>query len=479
MYSSCPECGTVFRITTNELRAAEGFVRCGNCSATFNAVTTLTDEPPPTVTLQQLSLPTEPVPPAPPDVPDEPAEPEAPVPEEVASAEDSPPASSDTLEFDIPEDSWTNFFDAPPPAPPPPALPPEAADTATSEPEHLAEPAVEMEFEAAPEPAPAVEEADAAPEPTAAASSEVGSGIGSDTVDQAGLYRALAAEAGERDGDDEDWEALLGEVGDDDEDPEPVFVISEEDSPPPVTAIARPEEEPLPDEFPGTPAWDDAVLDDTRAPKPLPADFAADLPAAPADAEVSVADRPFVWEPPASLPPEPRRHWGYAASSVLLVLLLVMQLIHMQRDELATNPTLFEPLQRLYGALGLPLWPAWDLRSYQVRKTEAVTDRSSRGALDILARIDVVGNDRVGLPLVRVTLLDRFDNSLGSRVFQPDEYLGNVARPREPVAPGTQIPVEIRLKDPGAAATGFDVDICVMNKRDGLQCRAGREPFAR
>ncbi|MDH5254589.1 MAG: zinc-ribbon domain-containing protein, partial [Gammaproteobacteria bacterium] len=62
MYTSCPECGTVFRISTSELRMAEGYARCGHCSATFNAITTLTDEPPPTVTLQQLVLPTEPEP---------------------------------------------------------------------------------------------------------------------------------------------------------------------------------------------------------------------------------------------------------------------------------------------------------------------------------------------------------------------------------------------------------------------------------
>ena len=83
---------------------------------------------------------------------------------------------------------------------------------------------------------------------------------------------------------------------------------------------------------------------------------------------------------------------------MLAALLLVMQLLHLQRDELATNPSLTEPLRRTYAALGMPLWPAWDLRSYEMRNSEAVADRSSPGALDILGRIAVVGNDRVGLP---------------------------------------------------------------------------------
>ena len=147
--------------------------------------------------------------------------------------------------------------------------------------------------------------------------------------------------------------------------------------------------------------------------------------------------------------------------------------------ELATHPALTEPLQRLYAALGLPLWPAWDLRAYAPRNAEAVADRSSPGALDILARIAVVGTEPVGLPLVRVTLRDRFSQPIGTRVFSPAEYLARNPRPREPVIPGTLIPVEISLKDPGADALGFDVDICLMNRRDGIVCRSEREPFAR
>jgi hypothetical protein len=156
-----------------------------------------------------------------------------------------------------------------------------------------------------------------------------------------------------------------------------------------------------------------------------------------------------------------------------------MQVLHQQRDELATNPTLTAALQRTYAALGLPLWPTWDLQAYELRNSEAVADRSSPGALDILARIAVVGNDRVGLPLVRVTLRDRLSRPLGSRVFQPAEYLGKNPRPREPVSPGTLIPVEISLQDPGTDAAGFDVDVCIMSRREGIICRAEREPFAR
>lgn len=404
MYTNCPECGTVFRISTNELRVAEGYVRCGHCSATFNALATLSDELPPTVTLKQLTLPTEsdtgvpvesgaptpePEPTPLPGFPSEPASP-APPPELHTSATYVPlPISEDTLEFDIPEDRWSNFFEA-------------KADN-----------------------------------------------------DQSAQVQTDV-------GDDADWQALLAEVQDDEASPEPVYVISEE----PRAEAAE-------------------------APAPLPADFAADLPGAtdagpgpkPGPRPESgplTAGPPFPWDPPAAgTAGGSGRHWAYALGGVLLALLLLMQLIHWRRDELATNPTLTEALQRTYAALGLSLWPAWDLRAYELRNSEAVADRSSPGALDILARIAVVGNDRVGLPLVRVTLRDRLSRPLGSRVFQPAEYLGKNPRPREPVSPGTLIPVEISLQDPGTDAEGFDVDVCVMSRREGITCRTDREPFAR
>ncbi len=44
MYTQCPECGTVFKVTPDVLRAARGVVRCGVCDATFNAVHSLSDQ---------------------------------------------------------------------------------------------------------------------------------------------------------------------------------------------------------------------------------------------------------------------------------------------------------------------------------------------------------------------------------------------------------------------------------------------------
>jgi predicted Zn finger-like uncharacterized protein len=431
MYTSCPECGTVFRITTHDLRVAEGHVRCGHCSATFNAVASLSDALPPDTMPDAVTVP-----------PPEPAGTTPPV--DVAATAHG----DDTLEFDIPEGNWSSFFTGEPLSKG--RQEPLIADTPAepAEPVHL--PAEDRDW------------SDAPPEPPAPDAD-----------------------------DDDDWQALLEEVQDDNAVTDSVYII-EADAPQDVPEQSVPAGNP----------WDESAVEATGTPAPLPADFAANLvagsgTAADTDWPGSGVDRdggrtaagtpdgpaidpPFAWTPPEPVATvKPGRRWIYATGSVLLALTLVIQLLHQRRDELATNPSFTEPLQRVYGDLGIPLWPAWDLRAYEIRNYEAVADRSNRGALDILARIAVVGDDRVGQPLVRITITDRFGESMGSRVFGPDEYLGKNARPREPVSPGTLIPVEISLKDPGRDAQGFDVDICLMSQRDGMTCQSEREPFAR
>jgi hypothetical protein len=191
-----------------------------------------------------------------------------------------------------------------------------------------------------------------------------------------------------------------------------------------------------------------------------------------------LAGRPLEWRPelePAVPPPRGRRFFGFGAA--LLALTLVIQVIHYRRDELAAIPALHGPLTRAYAALNLSLLPDWNLSAYEVRSSEAVAGATTRGALDVLARIAIVGTQPVGLPMVRVTLHDRFSKSLGSRVLAPEEYLDVDRPPAGLLAPGYLIPVRISLRDPGTEAFGYEVDICVLY-RQGLVCQQERDPKA-
>lgn len=46
MYTRCPACDTVYRVTGEDLRQADGQVECGSCGEHFNALYTLSERPP-------------------------------------------------------------------------------------------------------------------------------------------------------------------------------------------------------------------------------------------------------------------------------------------------------------------------------------------------------------------------------------------------------------------------------------------------
>ncbi|MDH5378781.1 MAG: DUF3426 domain-containing protein [Gammaproteobacteria bacterium] len=46
MFTECPSCHTVFRITSDQLKVADGKVKCGRCSTVFSALATLSESEP-------------------------------------------------------------------------------------------------------------------------------------------------------------------------------------------------------------------------------------------------------------------------------------------------------------------------------------------------------------------------------------------------------------------------------------------------
>ncbi len=56
--TSCPACGTVFRVIEDQLKVSEGWVRCGQCQEVFNALEGLfdLDRPPPGTSMLQRTV---------------------------------------------------------------------------------------------------------------------------------------------------------------------------------------------------------------------------------------------------------------------------------------------------------------------------------------------------------------------------------------------------------------------------------------
>lgn len=172
---------------------------------------------------------------------------------------------------------------------------------------------------------------------------------------------------------------------------------------------------------------------------------------------------------------ESSRGWSIAA--VVLILILLSQLLHYNRDSLAADSRYGGAVRGLYSGLGLTLYPEWELNAFEVRGTEAVAGDSESSALNILANILVVSDQPVGMPMVRVVLHDRWSDPVASGIFQPTDYLG--AKPPRPAVldPGTTLPIKISVADPGNEARGYVVDICLPRRSAGLQCQLSKDPF--
>ena len=160
--------------------------------------------------------------------------------------------------------------------------------------------------------------------------------------------------------------------------------------------------------------------------------------------------------------------WG--AGAALAVLVLLAQIVNHYRDELATNPSFSTPLARLYGSLGVPLVPHWDLHAYDVRQLGASADPAGSGLITVRASIKNAGHQPQPLPLLRVTLQDRFGNRIAARDVAPRFYVPHTMPDTSYLAGGQRIDAEMGFVDPGANAVGFEIDASVPARGGGVTC---------
>jgi Protein of unknown function (DUF3426) len=144
-----------------------------------------------------------------------------------------------------------------------------------------------------------------------------------------------------------------------------------------------------------------------------------------------------------------------------LALLLLMQVVHHYRSELARHPRLGEPLMNLYGALGLRLTPDWNLHAYGVKQWGVVVDSSAPGTLKVRASVTNGASFAQPYPLLKLVLEDRWGDQVRAREFEPAEYLDPGVAPDRLLAPAQQANATISIVDPGPDAEGFRFDVCL------------------
>jgi hypothetical protein len=160
--------------------------------------------------------------------------------------------------------------------------------------------------------------------------------------------------------------------------------------------------------------------------------------------------------------------WG--AGAVLGLLLLTAQIVNHYRDELAATPRFGRPLTAFYASLGVQVVPRWDLRAYDVRQLGASADPAGSGLITVRASIKNGARQPQPLPLLRVTLQDRFGNRIAARDVAPRFYVPPTVPESSYLAGGQRIDVEMGFVDPGANAVGFEIDACLPASGGGITC---------
>ncbi len=115
----------------------------------------------------------------------------------------------------------------------------------------------------------------------------------------------------------------------------------------------------------------------------------------------------------------------------------------------------------VYSALGVKLAPQWDVHAYDVRQLGASVAGAAAGEIVVRASVKNSASSAQPLPLLRVTLQDRFGNRIAARDVPPSDYLPSPAAPGALLAAGSRVDATMVFVDPGPRAVGFEIDACL------------------
>ena len=210
-------------------------------------------------------------------------------------------------------------------------------------------------------------------------------------------------------------------------------------------------------------AWNMAL------PSPRPSDGTGDSvsPAtASSDKEPAAPGHPL-FEAPES--PEPRRSRWWLAAAVLLGLALGMQWVHYNHASLLTHPRVGPILDSVYNMFGIAAEPSWELGSFRIIESAGVQDPANPGTLKLSVRFTNAARMPQPLPMLRVTLEDRWGEPVAMRDFAPGEYIASVNADQR-LSPGIPTQGNVTIVDPGPTADGYRIDLCYPDGLDGAYC---------
>jgi predicted Zn finger-like uncharacterized protein len=166
----------------------------------------------------------------------------------------------------------------------------------------------------------------------------------------------------------------------------------------------------------------------------------------------------------------PGRRWPWITGCAALAVLLALQAINHWRDALAGSPHWNAVLGPAYAAIGMPLDPHWNLAAYDVRQQGAVADPNDNQVIRVRLSLANRGDRAQPLPLLRVTLLDRYGKRVAASELAPAQYWPTGVPPREFLGHDERVDSEIAIRDPGAASASFELDVCLRARNGALRC---------
>jgi len=177
-------------------------------------------------------------------------------------------------------------------------------------------------------------------------------------------------------------------------------------------------------------------------------------------AESSVSDHPR---------PSKNMRYGMIGGVVTLIVLLAVQAMHQSREALATIPAFNDTVGEVYRAIGQPLQPAWDISGWRFEATKGSTEGDEE-ELTVYSRIGNKSDGPLPYPLIGISLTDRFEETIGSRMLDPAEYLPTDLDPTKLVEPGNTFNALITIKSTTAEAAGFKLNVCYRLSDGQLRC---------
>jgi hypothetical protein len=184
----------------------------------------------------------------------------------------------------------------------------------------------------------------------------------------------------------------------------------------------------------------------------------------------SAAPSDTALEPLLNAPIKRRPNWQYVSGIVVLALLLVLQMLHHDRQSLALNPVFGPVAAKVYSFFGVTLTPRWDLTAYSVKQLGAEAEGSEGTQLRVRLSVQNESSRVQPLPLLRLTLQDRYGNAVATRDLEPADYLPKRVSGQRLLEPDQRIDAELHVIDPGKAAIGFEIDACLRAESGAIGC---------